>query len=544
MPLTHRSPRKHRRISAKRKLNFSRRSLVMALLAVSLTTPALFAATERAPAAQQTQSLLPDDLRPRALGDSRPWEVGLKFQVTRPAYAEAIQVYRNHTLSAGTIATLWSSTGRALSSVTFEPSRQTGLDTVQLDSPVQLEPGDDYIVSYSAPQGRQPQDQRQFTRPVSNGVLKAAPDAGVYSGRLGNFPTRTYRSSNYHVDVVVSTGGNGPSTPPPTTSPTSGPTTAPTSEPTTAPTTEPTGGPTTEPTSQPTTTSPTTSPTTAPTTPPTSAPGGANFPTRASTGTPSGWSPRTTVNGDYNVTTAGAVVQDLRIVNGNLNIRANNVTVRRVEVSSGQINNVFSRQCSNGLVIEDTTILRGGTDIGQPAIQFGGYTARRVKIDGPSEGLRVGGKDYGCGEVRVEDTFVNVNAFAGCERSGSGIDWHGDALQGYNGPKVTVRNSVLKLNPTPYCIGNSAFFYPTQGNTSADIDKVLVSGGGFVFRLDTPGTVRNLKVVDDSWYYGPSHNQSCSGGITWGSGNEYVSYNEGTGAWSSKRPLSCLGFRG
>ncbi len=540
MPLTPQSPRKHRRISAKRKLSFSRRSLVMALLAVTLTTPALFAATERTSAAAETQSLLPDDLRPRALGDSRPWEVGLKFQVTRPAYAESIQVYRSQTLSSGTIATLWSPTGSPLSTATFPASGQTGLQTVDLDSPVLLEPGENYVVSYSAPQGRQPQDQRQFTRAVSNGVLRAAPEAGVYSGRLGNFPTRTYRASNYHVDVVVSTGDAGPTTPPPTTTPTtaptSAPTTAPTSAPTTAPTTAPTSAPTTAPTSQ-----PTTSPTTAPTSPPA---GGSNFPTRANTGTPAGWTPTRTINGDHNVTTAGAVVQDLRIVNGNLNIRAANVTVRRVEISSGQISNVFNRQCSNGLVVEDTTILRGSTDIGQPAIQFGGYTARRVKVDGPSEGLRVGGRDYGCGEVSVVDSFVSVNAYAGCERAGSGIDWHGDALQGYNGAKVTVRHSVLKLNPTPYCIGNSAFFYPTQGNTSAVIDNVLVSGGGFVFRLDTPGQVTNLKVAEDSWIYGPSHNQACGAGITWGSGNEYVNYNESTGAWSSSRPLSCLGFRG
>ena len=37
------------------------------------------------------------------------------------------------------------------------------------------------------------------------------------------------------------------------------------------------------------------------------------FPTRTSVGVPAGWTPTRTIDGNYTVTTPGAVVQDLRI---------------------------------------------------------------------------------------------------------------------------------------------------------------------------------------------------------------------------------------
>jgi hypothetical protein len=82
-------------------------------------------------------------------------------------------------------------------------------------------------------------------------------------------------------------------------------------------------------------------------------------------------------------------------------------------------------------------------------------------------------------------------------------DWHGDGIQGYDGGAVTVRNVTIDFQERGGCGGTAPFFYPrNQGNTSVDIDRLLVKGGGFSFRLGQPGTVRNLKIVQD-WGYGP-----------------------------------------
>jgi hypothetical protein len=193
------------------------------------------------------------------------------------------------------------------------------------------------------------------------------------------------------------------------------------------------------------------------------------------------------------------VVQDLRITNGNLLIAAPNVTVRRVEIIGGRISNSSGRQCWNGLVIENTTIRRGaGTNAADPpAVEPGGYTARNVELDGVPEGFRVGGRSTGCGAVTIENSYVRIQRPDNCG------DWHGDGVQGYDGNSVRVRNLTIVFQENG-CGGTAPFFYPhSQGNTSVDIDGLLVQGGGFPFRLGMPGSVRNLNIVRSSWGYGP-----------------------------------------
>ena len=235
------------------------------------------------------------------------------------------------------------------------------------------------------------------------------------------------------------------------------------------------------------------------------------FPSAGNSGTPKGWQPKRTVNGDHVVTKAGAVVRDLRIY-GDLVIDAPDVLVERVEVLGGRINNVPEDQCFNGLVIKKSTITRSDDtteDTDEPVIGIGGYTARDVEINNVPEGFRVGGDSMGCGPVKIVNTFVRVVPPDVCN------DWHGDGIQGYDGPALTVRNVTLILVETGGCGGTAPFFYPhSQGNTRADIDRLLVVGGGYAFRLGTPGTVTGLKIARDSWYYGPI-DVNCSALSSW-----------------------------
>jgi hypothetical protein len=266
--------------------------------------------------------------------------------------------------------------------------------------------------------------------------------------------------------------------------------------------------PTTPPASVPpgTTTRPVTMPP-----PTTSPPIPSQFPTPGTTGVPGGWVPVSTRTTDLRVTTPGTLVQDIRIVNANLIIDANNVTVRRVEIQGGWIDNAPNHICRTGTLIEDASLIRaaGPTSGDHPSIQHGGYTARRVEINGLSEGFRIGGKSaFGCGTTTIQDSFARVVAPDTCG------DWHGDGLQGYDGPALVARNNTLELVERDGCGGTAPFFYPSnQGNTSVTVDRLLVSGGGYSFRLGTPGTVTGLK-IDQNWFYGPI-NVRCSVITTW-----------------------------
>lgn len=226
---------------------------------------------------------------------------------------------------------------------------------------------------------------------------------------------------------------------------------------------------------------------------------------------PAGWVPTRTVNGSLTASTAGAVIEDVR-VNGSIIVTAPNVTIRRVEVIGGRITNHSGSSCAANMVVESTTIRRSTattTDSGEPAVGDGSYTARNVEIDGLPEGFRVGGKGSGCGPVLIENSYATVTAPDSCG------DWHGDGLQGYDGPALTMRNTVLELVERSGCGGTAPFFYPGgQGNTSVDINGLIVKGGGAAFRLTTAGAVRNLNIVDGSWFYDPTE-VTCSLFTAW-----------------------------
>ena len=198
------------------------------------------------------------------------------------------------------------------------------------------------------------------------------------------------------------------------------------------------------------------------------------------------------------------MVQDIRFTNGaSLYIGAPNVTVRRVKLEGGWISNVVSGRCGNGLVIEDVTIDRGNGESGSGAegvVSYGGYTARRVEILNRSEGFRSGARGAGCGLATIQDSFIQVRPPAPCG------DWHGDGIQGYDSGGLAVRNVTIDFDPGS-CGGNAGFFYPGGPDGSPDaqanVNRLLIKGGPFAFKMGTRGSVQGLKIVNESWSYGP-----------------------------------------
>lgn len=261
------------------------------------------------------------------------------------------------------------------------------------------------------------------------------------------------------------------------------------------------------------------------------------FPHANNTGVPSGWTPTQTLTSDYRVTTNNAVVENIRLVNASLLIDADNVTVRNVEIQGGVIINDPQGVCRTGLLIENVSLIRAPgqvtTDTDFPAIGTGGYTARRVRIDGLAEGFRVSGKSIGCGVTVIEDSFARVQAPDICH------DWHGDALQGYDGQALTLRNSTFELGETSTCGGTAAFFVPSgQGNTSVNIDHLLVKGGSYPFRLGVPGSISGLKIVNNSWFYAPV-DVNCAALTDWNA--EIVEIDQNYQVTSVVRAQPCLG---
>jgi hypothetical protein len=229
------------------------------------------------------------------------------------------------------------------------------------------------------------------------------------------------------------------------------------------------------PSTPPATTPPATTTTPPPPTPPPTTLA-AGFPNAATTGVPAGWVPTTTRSTDLRVTTAGTIVQDLRLTNGaDILVDAPNVTIRRVELLGGRIDLSPGSVCHRTL-IERTTFRRPAgtvTDADQEgAITPGGWTAVGIHMDGVTEGLRAGMKSA-CGANNISDSFLRIQAPDVC------ADWHGDGIQGYDGGPVTVSNVAITFQERGGCGGTAPFFYPhSQGNSS----RAAASASGWACR--------------------------------------------------------------
>jgi hypothetical protein len=132
------------------------------------------------------------------------YELGMKFVVTSPVQLTAIRFYKDAQETGTHVGTLWTADGTKVTSVTFTNESASGWQQQALPSGVTLQPGTTYVVSVNAnaffdvtPGG--------LATAQGAGPLQSVADGanGVFGTTAGVFPTGTYNSGNYFVDVVV-----------------------------------------------------------------------------------------------------------------------------------------------------------------------------------------------------------------------------------------------------------------------------------------------------------------------------------------------------
>jgi Domain of unknown function (DUF4082)/Bacterial Ig-like domain len=140
-------------------------------------------------------------------GDSGSVELGMKFVPQVAGSVTGIRFYKSAANTGTHVGNLWSSTGTKLATVTFSGESASGWQSATFSTPVAVTAGTTYVVSYFAPAGRYSDNASFFTTAVTNGPLTApAGTNDVYRyGATSGFPSDTFQSANYWVDVVFTT---------------------------------------------------------------------------------------------------------------------------------------------------------------------------------------------------------------------------------------------------------------------------------------------------------------------------------------------------
>ena len=154
-------------------------------------------------------------------GDGSSVTLGVKFTPSVNGTITGVRFYKSATNSGTHVGTLWSGSGSALASATFATETATGWQTVTFSSPVSVTAGTTYVAGYYAPNGHYSYTSAGFASAgVTNGPLTAVANGtsanGVYAyATQSTFPSSTFNSTNYWVDVEFQPGtGGGGSGPP------------------------------------------------------------------------------------------------------------------------------------------------------------------------------------------------------------------------------------------------------------------------------------------------------------------------------------------
>lgn len=144
-------------------------------------------------------------------------ELGTRFRATVAGQVTAVRFYKDAQNTGTHVGSVWSASGSLLGQVTFTGETASGWQTQTLPSPVTIDANTDYVVSYHTNSGRYTgQDGYFASSGVTSGPLRAPANGeggvnGVYVYSASSaFPTDTYNSENYWVDVVFNNTGGAP----------------------------------------------------------------------------------------------------------------------------------------------------------------------------------------------------------------------------------------------------------------------------------------------------------------------------------------------
>lgn len=156
-------------------------------------------------------SIWNDTFTPTASGnDGQPIEVGVKFQSAETGYITGLRFYKDPTNTGTHIGHLWANDGTQLAEATFTSETASGWQEVYFSTPVQIQANITYVASYHSSGGGYSFDDQYFTSAFDSPPLRALANGedgpnGVYAYGASAFPTQTYQSSNYWVDVIFDT---------------------------------------------------------------------------------------------------------------------------------------------------------------------------------------------------------------------------------------------------------------------------------------------------------------------------------------------------
>jgi hypothetical protein len=135
--------------------------------------------------------------------------LGVSFKSDFNGYVTGIRFFKSAANTGAHVGNLWDGNGNLLASATFTGESASGWQQVSFPNPVAVTANTVYVASYHAPAGHYGVNGYYFANSgVDNAPLHApqngsgSPNGPYAYGSTSVFPSSTYNSANYWVDVV------------------------------------------------------------------------------------------------------------------------------------------------------------------------------------------------------------------------------------------------------------------------------------------------------------------------------------------------------
>jgi hypothetical protein len=142
-----------------------------------------------------------------ATNDTTAVILGMSFTTSTSGEVSAIRFLKAPENTGTHIGWRWGAGSTPLATVTFQNETSSGWQRAVLDTPVTIDPGQTYTVSYLAPNGNYSYQSAGLASAVTSGPLSTVVGAnGLYSYGTSGRPTSSWNSTNYFVDVEFAAG--------------------------------------------------------------------------------------------------------------------------------------------------------------------------------------------------------------------------------------------------------------------------------------------------------------------------------------------------
>jgi hypothetical protein len=427
--------------------------------------------------------------------DTSSVELGTRFTAAAAGQATGVRFYKTSANRGTHTGTLWTSAGTALGKVTFSGETSTGWQTATFATPITLDAGASYVVSYHASYGRYIATER-FTGASASAKLQIpSSNVGVYAyGTASSFPNSSWRSTQYWVDLTFASGAgsttstpvanpSATATPTPSTTPSATPTLSassatPASTLSPAPTTPSVtaAGTTASPTNKTTKTS-TKTPASCSTSAVWSNLAACGWPGAANTGYPDGQVFSKTVTGGLNVTVDGTVIDGYKITGG-VTVNAKNVVVRNswVTNSAGGVDGTGVVKILNGASATIDHNLLDGTNTTHACIWHEGASmvATANECTGTNDGIFSWATTLGVDGTGDNFTITDNWLHGFTTQAANG---HVDAYQTEGAKNGVIRHNTFDVAQDQ--TSAIAIWNGRKSSANIAVSNNLIQGGGF-----------------------------------------------------------------